>query len=69
MKNVVNITIEGKSLEIQFPDSLLRDWFAGQALNGLISHLVGVKKGTPQAYAERAYDYADAMIAAREKKP
>jgi hypothetical protein len=47
----------------------LRDWFAGQALNGLLSHVVGVKKGTPTAYARRAYDYADAMLAARKEKP
>ena len=45
-----------------------REWFAGQALMGMLadseSHF---KKGTPSAeIAMAAYDLADAMIAARD---
>ncbi len=43
----------------------LRDYFAAKALNGLICHLVGVKDGSPDDYARRAYQYADAMLKAR----
>lgn len=42
----------------------LRDWFAGQALAGMLS-----SDGRPtgdQAKAEWAYDLADAMLKARE---
>ena len=41
----------------------LRDWFAGQVLNGLFA---GNNTGGPiDALAERAYIYADAMLDAR----
>ena len=43
----------------------LRDWFAGQALAGILS-----EGGSPASYnedAENAYSAADAMIAARKK--
>lgn len=46
----------------------LRDWFAGMALQGLISHVVGVKGGETNDYASRAFQYADAMTAARERR-
>ena len=42
----------------------LRDWFAGQVLNGLFA---GNNTGGPiDALAERAYIYADAMIEVRD---
>jgi len=43
----------------------LRDWFAGQALMGLISYYGSEDKS---AGARAAYDFADAMMAAREVK-
>ena len=43
----------------------LRDWFAGQALSGLLSD--DVKPGDVDAAAKIAWDIADAMLAAREK--
>lgn len=50
-------TVEGMSL---------RDWFAGQALNGMISVSV-FKDGTKYStIALSAYEWADAMIAARK---
>jgi len=43
----------------------LRDYFAGEALVGIISH--PHINGTPKYAAGLAYDYADAMLAEREK--
>lgn len=44
----------------------LRDWFAGQALNGLLAcstHIGG------EDAANWSFQFADAMIAARNKQP
>ena len=43
----------------------LRDWFAGQALVGLLAH---GSRGDSSATATQAYEYADAMMKAREQK-
>lgn len=43
-----------------------RDWFAGQALQGLIATDRQFTHSIP-AVARLAYDYADAMLAARRK--
>lgn len=50
----------------------LRDWFAGQALAGMLSAFAkGAKNGGPARFAEAncdtAYDIADAMLRARER--
>lgn len=47
----------------------LRDWFAGQALDGLLSSnaTYGGKTDDRASLAADAYAYADAMIAEREK--
>jgi hypothetical protein len=47
----------------------LRDWFAAAALQGLLAHLIGVENANGKAskYAERAYEYADAMLVARKE--
>ena len=47
----------------------LRDWFAGMALQGLLAHVIGVEgaNGRVSKYAERSYQYADAMLAARKE--
>jgi hypothetical protein len=54
----------------------LRDYFAAQALAGL---LMAVKVGPPlnpdmtlkqlEPYTKRAYDFADAMLKERERRP
>jgi hypothetical protein len=45
----------------------LRDWFAGQALSGILaSEGNGVGAYPPDWAAERSYILADAMLAARE---
>lgn len=41
----------------------LRDWFAGQAISPMLMQAYG---STPKFLAMRAYEIADAMIAARE---
>lgn len=51
----------------------LRDWFAGQALQGMLAHATRYRSrpGTPlnwhKAIAEEAGEIADAMIEARGK--
>lgn len=51
----------------------LRDWFAGQALVGLVSGITsfredipGIIVNRPTDCSELAYTYADAMLAARD---
>lgn len=44
---------------------LLRDWFAGQALAGLIHRGFTELGNSESMYAHLAYDYADAMLKAR----
>ena len=50
----------------------LRDYFAGQALAGLCSHDFSDGSGTSEdsfvLFAKWSYDWADAMIAEREKQ-
>lgn len=55
----------------------LRDYFAGQAMNGMISGdaqpYISIKESADgivqeDKTASRAYRYADAMLAARERK-
>lgn len=45
----------------------LRDWFAGQALAGALAD--SSRDLYAYEYAESAYEYADAMLKAREMKP
>ena len=40
-----------------------REWFAGQALIGLLSTVHASKKDTAEVYADASYALADAMIA------
>ena len=56
-------------------DMDLRDWFAGQALSALIIQSAGLsqpgetyQKGRGIRYAERAYEFADAMLEERKKR-
>lgn len=44
----------------------LRDWFAGQALAGIIAHADKFGALAPTIAAEAAYEAADAMLAARK---
>ena len=47
------------------PGMTLRDWFAGQALQGLIVNPATVSPTVP--ISVRAYELADALLAEREK--
>jgi hypothetical protein len=52
------------------PGMTLRDWFAGQALAGMLINYTTQKFGVgEQTCAKGAYEFADAMLAAREVKP
>jgi hypothetical protein len=44
----------------------MRDWYAGMAVQGLLSDS-GVQ-GTPDEFAQRAFEVADAMIKRREQQ-
>lgn len=46
-----------------FAGMTLRDWFAGQALAGILDRTYGIPVSI---IAERSYQMADAMLAARE---
>lgn len=46
------------------PGMTLRDWFAGQAMAGAAYNFAN---GQADAAAEKAYRFADAMLAARER--
>ena len=48
------------------PGMTLRDYFAGQALAGLVYHQADFEL-TPANWAHDAYQLADAMLAEREK--
>lgn len=48
----------------------LRDWFAGQALAGMpLADPRALRLIKPSDYAAKAYEMADAMLAARRAKP
>lgn len=48
----------------------LRDWFAGQALAGLLAQSSGTAFGSDHSIgALWAYQMADAMLAARKSRP
>lgn len=52
----------------------LRDWFAGQALAGMLASpllTIDVPEELPliDVVPQKAYEYADAIIKAREEKP
>jgi hypothetical protein len=51
-----------------FGGMTLRDWFAGQALAGMMAHKDSAK-WTRNEVAGDCYAYADAMLKAREVKP
>ena len=48
------------------PGMTLRDWFAGQALAGMVKNY-SIKEA--KLLARHCYEHADAMLEAREVKP
>ena len=73
--NVEGKTVATVSQELgTYPGMTLRDWFAGMALQGIV-HAVSAaalhrSAQTPpdDIMARWSYDYADSMLAARERK-
>lgn len=53
------------------PETNLRDWFAGMALQGMLAYpgyIAYQSSKTPEILAEESYKCADAMLEKREKK-
>lgn len=48
------------------PGMTLRDWFAGQAMQGICAHVDSWGLSVP-GIADQAYEIADAMLAERAK--
>jgi len=63
-----NTIIDEKKVAIPFPGSL-RDYFAGQALNGSMSNgnTLGINEFSKKEMAAECYKMADAMIKERDK--
>ena len=51
-----------------FPGMTLRDWFAGQALTGMLTNPMYDDNHSANV-AQQAYMQADAMLLEREKEP
>ena len=49
------------------PGMTLRDYFAGQALQGLIARSSGIRVADADVMARGCYAYADAMLEERDK--
>jgi hypothetical protein len=61
---------EGSAIvRVSSPGMSLRDWFAGQALAGIMSNCTGDGRTTwlPESAAFHAYSVAEAMLKAREQ--
>jgi hypothetical protein len=58
----------GSRLECRYFGMTPRDYFAGQALVGLVTNWADYPDITLEAAAKQAYGLADAMIAQREKE-
>lgn len=56
--------------EMQMEGMTLRDWFAGQALAGLLANPVSfgpIMQGDPEAISSACGTFADAMLSERER--
>ena len=45
----------------------LLDWFAGQAISGLLSDPT-IERCSPEGFASSSYDYAEAMMNERKRR-
>lgn len=70
MSNIPGVTSDPVSATGGLSDMQLRDWFAGQALVGLIPapKQPGVPALDKPGMAKAAYEYADQMLLARKKQ-
>jgi len=53
---------------VRYGGMTLRDWFAGQALAGMLAKY-GIEDSSVETMTEDCYLHADAMLKAREVKP
>jgi hypothetical protein len=56
--NGVRVTVDQRGMT-------LRDWFAGQALAGIVGQHIQGDSTFSRLTAKQAYEYADALLAAR----
>lgn len=62
---MTDITADRSEYWAKDPGMSLRDWFAGQALAGIVAFAMPA----PENAKELAYQYADALLAERKKDP
>jgi hypothetical protein len=62
------LIMDGSTITLAGSGMSLRDWFAGQALNGLMSDSEARSDLRPREVAIDCYNMADAMLVARERK-
>lgn len=75
MKAFPNIEIQGYGCKVYHQGMDLEDYFAGEALKGMLSYsAVNPMKGnfvencSAENVAQRAYEYADEMVKIRQKR-
>jgi hypothetical protein len=61
-----NLTPTNPQIEYCDRGMSLRDWFAGQAMMGIIAHPGNVDCEGGRHFAKTAYEMADAMLEARK---
>jgi hypothetical protein len=67
-RHALKITFPDGSVVPHDPGMTLRQYYAGQALAGLLAKY-GLGEADPESMAADAYAYADAMLRAGEVKP
>lgn len=65
-RDVKNRLLAQRAMSLKDRETDLRDYFAGQALAGMISGASGLAI-TEKEFAEQSYKLADAMLEARKK--
>ena len=61
------VDIDDGSGRVTSPGMSLRDYFAGQALNGITTHMGHINRNNKMIRAEMCYAMADAMLLERSK--
>lgn len=65
---LVDYKFDGSPSTFNSPGLTIHDWFAGQALMGILAQWPDGAEYDPHQTAKAAYEYADAMITERNKQ-